>query len=77
MHIIETQCETVCPFDEPIMCDSNGDWRLGRLRLAIREGTVHVLLLFVLGLFLYLIKSNDRARISPERWVEIQTMPFS
>ena len=43
------------------MCDSNGDWRLGRLRLAIREGTVRVLLLFVLGLFLCLIKSNDRA----------------
>ena len=31
---------------------------VGRLRLAVREGTVQALLLFVLGLFLYLINSD-------------------
>ena len=35
------------------MGDSKGDRKLGRRRLSIREGAVHVLLLFVLGLFIY------------------------
>ena len=32
------------------MGDSRGDRKLGRRRLSIREGAVHLLLLFVLGL---------------------------
>ncbi len=45
------------------MGDSKKDWRFGRCRLTIREVAVHVLLLFVLGLFLYfhLIKSDRTA----------------
>ena len=45
------------------MGDSKREGRFGRRRLAIREGAVHVLLLFVLGLFLHfhLIKSDRTA----------------
>ena len=45
------------------MGDSKRGRRFGRRRLAFREGAVHVLLLFVLGLFVYfyLIKSDRTA----------------
>jgi hypothetical protein len=45
------------------MGDSKRDGILGRRRLSIREGAVHVLLLFVLGLFVYfhLIKPDRTA----------------
>ena len=45
------------------MGDPKRNWRIGRRRLSIREGAVHVLLLVVLGLFLYfhLIKPDRTA----------------
>lgn len=45
------------------MGDSKRDWRFGRRRFAIGEWAVHVLLLFVLGLFIYfyLIESDRTA----------------
>ena len=45
------------------MGESKREGRFGRRKLAFREGAVHVLLLFMLGLFVYfyLIKSDRTA----------------
>lgn len=45
------------------MCGSKRGWRIGRRRLAVREETAHLLLLFALGLFVYfyLIKLDRTA----------------
>ena len=53
MRIRKTRGQKAYSLNKPFMGDLKGDWKFERRKLSVREGAVHVLLLLVLGLFLY------------------------